>query len=212
MDFNLSKLRSKIVRPEWVYIYRDIESKRIDYIGRSSNTHTFVNRIRAHKKDKWFVDNKYELLVCPARCRAESEAFETELINVYNPKYNIDKKGWGSIGIEMIDIDKFIVIKHVEIVLQDPMRITKVLDSQVDKNGKIMPQSLMQLLKRLDNYPGAGVNEKWKFEKDLTKCTDNEKKEMERIGVTIKTFTDAGLNRGQVAHILFGYEFADMFV
>lgn len=62
-----------------------------------------------------------------------------------------------------------------------------------------------ELLKRLKTYPGAHENEKWKLETDLSKCTKREKEEISRLGYTIDDFTKEGLNRGEVAHILFGY-------
>ncbi len=62
-----------------------------------------------------------------------------------------------------------------------------------------------ELLKRLNNYGGAHANEKWKMETDLNKCTDREKEEMKKLGVTVDDFMKEGLNRGEVAHILFGY-------
>lgn len=61
------------------------------------------------------------------------------------------------------------------------------------------------ILKRLDNYPGAHPNEKWKTEKDLHRCTPREQEEIRKMGMTVDMLMDAGLDRGQVAHILFGY-------
>lgn len=69
-----------------------------------------------------------------------------------------------------------------------------------------MRASIKMLLERLENYPGAHPNEKWKLERDLTKCTQREKEEMKRYGLTTRDFIMAGLDRGQVAHILFGYK------
>ena len=63
-----------------------------------------------------------------------------------------------------------------------------------------------ELLNRLKTYPGAHENEKWKLETDLSKCTQREKEEMQKLGYTIEDFAKHGLNRGQVAHILFGYQ------
>ena len=62
-----------------------------------------------------------------------------------------------------------------------------------------------ELLKRLDTYPGAHENEIWKSETDLSRCTKREKQEMQRLGFTVEDFQQKGLNRGQVAHVLFGY-------
>ena len=58
----------------------------------------------------------------------------------------------------------------------------------------------------LANYPGAHPNEKWKLETDLTKCTPRETREMQRLGTSPEQLMEIGLNRGQVAHILWGYK------
>ena len=65
----------------------------------------------------------------------------------------------------------------------------------------------MEALKaRLFNYrPPAPGKELWKSELDLTKCGDGEKREIQRLGHTIEDFEREGLNRGQVHHILFGW-------
>ncbi len=63
-----------------------------------------------------------------------------------------------------------------------------------------------ELKERLVNYPGPHKNEKWKLEKDLTKCTLKEMKKMQELGVNPGRLMAAGLNRGEVAHILFGYD------
>ena len=62
------------------------------------------------------------------------------------------------------------------------------------------------LMKRLENYPGPHKNEKWKLDTDLTNCTLREIQEMHRLGTNPGQLMAAGLNRGQVAHILFGYK------
>lgn len=64
-----------------------------------------------------------------------------------------------------------------------------------------------ELLKRLDNYPGAHPGEKWKMDTDLSHCTLKERAAMKKLGVTVEQFAEAGLNRGQVSHILFGYKY-----
>ena len=64
------------------------------------------------------------------------------------------------------------------------------------------------LKKRLANYPGPHDGEEWKLETDLTKCTPREKKEMGKLGVTVEMLMYAGLNRGEVHHILFGYKYS----
>lgn len=61
-----------------------------------------------------------------------------------------------------------------------------------------------ELKERLRDYPGAHEGESWKLEKDLTKCTDKEKQMMVFLGVTPEELMEAGLNRGEVHHILFG--------
>ena len=61
-----------------------------------------------------------------------------------------------------------------------------------------------ELKERLRDYPGAHEGESWKLEKDLTKCTDKEKQMMAFLGVTPEELMEAGLNRGEVHHILFG--------
>ena len=66
-----------------------------------------------------------------------------------------------------------------------------------------------ELAERLRSYPGAHPNEVWKLEKDLNKCTDK-KKQMTRLGSTVEDLILPGLNRGQVAHILFGYRFTKL--
>lgn len=65
-----------------------------------------------------------------------------------------------------------------------------------------------QLKERLLNYPGPHKNEKWKLETDLTKCTVREMRELQRLGVTVGQLMAAGLNRGEVHHILYGYKYS----
>ena len=67
-----------------------------------------------------------------------------------------------------------------------------------------------ELAERLRSYPGAHPNEVWKLEKDLNKCTDKEKQQITRLGLTVEDLMLLGLNRGQVAHILFGYRFTKL--
>lgn len=64
---------------------------------------------------------------------------------------------------------------------------------------------LSQLKKRLKNYPGAHAGETWKMDTDLTHCTEREKMEMKRQGVTLEQLQTEGFNRGEVSHMLFGY-------
>ena len=65
-----------------------------------------------------------------------------------------------------------------------------------------------ELKKRLESYPGPHENEQWKKETDLNRCTRRERREMKRYGLTVGDFMKAGLNRGEVSHILFGYRFS----
>ena len=62
-----------------------------------------------------------------------------------------------------------------------------------------------QLKKRLANYPGPHPNEAWKRDTDLTHCTPKEMDEMKRLGITVEQMMEAGFNRGEVHHMLFGY-------
>lgn len=81
----------------------------------------------------------------------------------------------------------------------------------VEKNRSILSEGKTRvefLMKRLANYPGPHDGERWKLETDLTKCTPREKKEMENLGVTPEMLMAAGLNRGEVHHILFGYKYS----
>lgn len=65
---------------------------------------------------------------------------------------------------------------------------------------------ILALRLRLQNYPGAHANEAWKLEKNLHKCTEREKLEMARYGVTVDQLMREGFNRGEVHHMLFGYK------
>ena len=65
-----------------------------------------------------------------------------------------------------------------------------------------------ELQKRLDTYPGPHPNEKWKEETDLTKCTPREKEKIEEMGLTLDDLQGL-FNRGQVAHMLFGWRHAE---
>ena len=61
--------------------------------------------------------------------------------------------------------------------------------------------------KRLGSYPGARPNEKWKQDTNLNHCTEKEKAGMRREGFTVAEAMAAGLDRGQIHHILYGYRF-----
>lgn len=61
------------------------------------------------------------------------------------------------------------------------------------------------LRERLKNYPGAHEGETWKLETDLTRCTPREKAMMKKNGVTVEELMAAGFNRGEAAHMFFGY-------
>ena len=69
-------------------------------------------------------------------------------------------------------------------------------------------KGLRILLARLDTYPGAHPNEKWKREKNLNMCTQREKDEMKKYGVDEGDLMALDFDRGQVSHVLFGYKFA----
>lgn len=66
--------------------------------------------------------------------------------------------------------------------------------------------TINELKKRLATYPGAHPGEDWKLETNLSKCTDREKAEIKSLGLTLNDFR--GFNRGEVAHMLFGWRFA----
>lgn len=61
------------------------------------------------------------------------------------------------------------------------------------------------VLQRLKSYQGPHPNELWKLEGDLNKCTEREKQEMAKLGTSPEELMRFGLNRGEVAHVLFGY-------
>lgn len=65
--------------------------------------------------------------------------------------------------------------------------------------------SVDMLMRRLENYPGAHTGESWKLETDLNKCTNTEKQKMHQMGLSVELLEALGLNRGEVAHILYGY-------
>jgi len=67
---------------------------------------------------------------------------------------------------------------------------------------------LERLKNRLQNYPGAHEGESWKRETDLTKCTPREKAALRQYGLTVEDMMQPGFNRGEVAHMLFGYRYA----
>lgn len=69
--------------------------------------------------------------------------------------------------------------------------------------------TVKEMAERLRSYPGAHPNEVWKLETDLMKCTDREKSQMALNGLTPEDLMLLGLNRGQVAHILFGYKYSN---
>ncbi|MBR6875504.1 MAG: hypothetical protein IKN00_04355 [Bacteroidales bacterium] len=68
-----------------------------------------------------------------------------------------------------------------------------------------MTEKLKALKARLNTYPGAHTGEDWKKDTDLTHCTERERAEMARCGVTVEELEREGFDRGQVAHMLFGY-------
>ena len=67
---------------------------------------------------------------------------------------------------------------------------------------------LDEYLPRLKTYPGPrNKNEEWKNDKDLTNCTLKEMQELQRMGLTVGECMGAGLTRGQVHHICFGWRY-----
>lgn len=69
--------------------------------------------------------------------------------------------------------------------------------------------TLEMLRERLANYPGPHPGEKWKLEKNLeVYCTINEVRAVQRLGLTMADLMQAGFNRGQVHHMLFGYRYS----
>lgn len=63
------------------------------------------------------------------------------------------------------------------------------------------------LRSRLQNYPGPHLNEQWKMETDLTKCTPREKQMMATYELTPEDLMAEGFNRGEIAHIFWGYKY-----
>ncbi len=70
-----------------------------------------------------------------------------------------------------------------------------------------MNSEIETLRQRLNTYPGS--IEKWKQETDLTKCTNTEKAELAKWGLSVEDLQAEGFDRGQVHHMLFGYLYAD---
>lgn len=64
-----------------------------------------------------------------------------------------------------------------------------------------------ELKGRLANYPGPHRGEEWKLETDLSKCSPKEKDAIARLGLTLEDL--AGFNRGEVAHMLWGYKWTN---
>ena len=67
--------------------------------------------------------------------------------------------------------------------------------------------TIEMLKSRLQNYPGAHPNEKWKLETDLTKCTAKEKSMMKTYDLKPEDLMAVGFNRGEVAHMFWGYKY-----
>ena len=75
-----------------------------------------------------------------------------------------------------------------------------------------MNEAVAVLKGRLITYKdpkNPGKTEKWKLDKDLNKCTEKEKNYMIKAGVTVADLMEEGFNRGQVAHMLYGYKHVD---
>lgn len=75
----------------------------------------------------------------------------------------------------------------------------------VAKALQILPDWVRE---RLSTYAGPHPNEKWKMDTDLSNCTDKEKNMMSALGLSVSLLQAAGLNRGDVAHVLYGYRYA----
>ena len=95
---------------ECVYVYIDKNDRTVKYVGRAKSPSRMAARIADHKRDAWYKTGDWEIRYAGVDCRAASEALETELINIYSPQFNKDKKGWGRIGVETGDIFKDFVI------------------------------------------------------------------------------------------------------
>lgn len=79
----------------FVYVYVNLDTDEIAYIGRVDSPHRGGMRLHDHRCESWYKHNKYAIGYIACLNRLESETVETELINRYDPKYNKDKKGWG---------------------------------------------------------------------------------------------------------------------
>lgn len=79
----------------FVYIYVEVDTEEVAYIGRVDSPRRAGARIHDHRCEKWYHGVDYAVAFIPCLNRFESEMLETVLINRYDPKYNIDKKGWG---------------------------------------------------------------------------------------------------------------------
>lgn len=80
---------------EFVYVYVDMNTEEVAYIGRVKSPKRAGARIHDHRCEKWYHKGEYAIAFIPCVGRWESEWLETLLINRYEPKYNKDKKGWG---------------------------------------------------------------------------------------------------------------------
>lgn len=61
---------------------------------------------------------------------------------------------------------------------------------------------------RLESYEEPSAKETWKLDEDLNNCTVREKEELNKYGLTVQDLMNAGWNRGQVSHALFGFRYA----
>lgn len=81
---------------EWVYLYKGKNSGQIKYVGRAKSAHNCALRIRDHRtRDAWHRTEPFTIFFEPCVNRADSEATEAQYINIYDPEFNLDKKGWG---------------------------------------------------------------------------------------------------------------------
>ena len=80
---------------EWVYVYIGARSGHVGYIGRAKNAERCMKRIFEHRRDNWYLTEKWDVAFIPCINRFESETLETIYINKYHPLWNIAKTGWG---------------------------------------------------------------------------------------------------------------------
>lgn len=126
---------------EWVYLYQDIETQKMAYIGRSNTPEGCAGRIRSHAKEAWHGDKDWLLYFCPCKNRAESEAIETELINRFKPTANKAKKGWGLFLESELPIEVYPKVKESRIksnycmLADDLVRVENIIIERAKEEG-----------------------------------------------------------------------------